>query len=224
MTTLLTFRLTVMLAVVLCAACDSGPSVQRLEASPGATSTLDQKVEVERARQDSVVRARPGYIVDSILPVDEEIRRFNVTNGERPSGFAHGATSRSSLVKEFVSAIEQNDTTALARLVVGRNEFGYLVYPSSPNAAPPYRQSPDLVWTMRSAGTEKAATRLLARFGGRGLGFRGYSCPTRPERQGDNTLWSGCVVRSDATKELRMFGAIIERDGQFKFLALTNGL
>jgi hypothetical protein len=170
------------------------------------------------------VRARPGYIVDSILPVDEEIRRFNATNGERPSGFAHGAATRSSLVKEFVSAIEHNDTTALARLVIDRSEFGYLVYPSSPNAAPPYRQSPDLVWTMRSAGTEKAAKRLLARFGGRGLGFHGYSCPTRPEREGDNTLWSGCVVRSDAAKELRMFGAIIERDGRFKFLALTNGL
>jgi hypothetical protein len=170
------------------------------------------------------VRARPGYVVDSILPVDEEIRRFNATNGERPSGFAHGATTRSSLVKEFVGAIEKNDTTALARLVVDRSEFGYLVYPSSPNAAPPYRQSPDLVWTMRSAGTEKAAKRLLARFGGRPLGFHGYACPARPERQGDNTVWPGCVVRSDAANELRMFGAIIERGGRFKFLSLTNGL
>jgi hypothetical protein len=224
MTRFVTFRFSVMLAAVLCAACDSGPSVQRLEASPRTTPTLDEKAELARARQDSVVRARPGYIVDSILPVVEEIRRFNATNGERPPGFAHGATSRSSLVKAFVSAIEQNDTTALARLVIDRNEFGYLVYPSSPNTAPPYRQSPDLVWTMRSAGTEKAAKRLLGRFGGRPLGFQGYSCPTRPERQGDNTLWSGCVVRSDAATELRMFGAIIERDGRFKFLALTNGL
>jgi hypothetical protein len=32
------------------------------------------------------------------------------------------------------------------------------------------------------------------------------------------------VVRSDAASELRMFGAIIERDGRFKFLSLTNGL
>jgi len=224
MTRFVALRLAVMLVAVLCAACDSGPSVQRLEASPGAVATPDQKAELERARQDSVVRARPGYLVDSILPVDEEIRRFNATNGERPSGFAPGATSRSSLVREFVSAIEKNDTTALTRLVIDRNEFGYLVYPSSPNAAPPYRQSPDLVWTMRSAGTDKAAKRLLARFGGRPLGFHGYSCPARPERQRDNVLWSGCVVRSDAAKELRMFGAIIERDGRFKFLSLTNGL
>ncbi len=184
MTALLTFRLTVTLAAGLCTACDSGPSVQQLEASPRVTPTPEQNAEAERGRQDSIVRARPGYIVDSILPVAEEIRRFNAKNGERPSGFAHGAATRSSLVSAFVSAIEQNDTTALARLVVDRNEFGYLVYPSSPNAAPPYRQSPDLVWTMRSAGTDKAARRLLARFGGRPLGFHGYSCPSRPERQG----------------------------------------
>jgi hypothetical protein len=184
--------------------------------------------EAERVWQDSIVRSRPGYIVDSILPVDEEIRRFQATLGPRPAGFSHGAATRGALVARFVDAIERSDTAALSQLVVDRSEFGYLVYPTSPNVAPPYRQSPDLVWLMRSASTEKGMTRLMARFGGRPLGLSGYSCPGRSARQGENTLWSGCVVQrtlgSGDRTALQMFGSIIERGGQFKFLSLTNGL
>jgi hypothetical protein len=131
-------------------------------------------------------------------------------------------------VTRFVRALEQNDTTALRRLVVDRGEFGYLVYPTSPNVAPPYRQSPDLVWLFRSASTDKAVTRLFGRFGGRPLGYTGFACPGTADRQGANTLWSDCVVNRvtahNDSVELRMFGAIVGREGQFKFLSLTNGL
>lgn len=216
------------LATAVLAACDRVPSVRPADAAPADSATALGGAESARARQDSIVRARPGYIVDSILPVEEEIRRFQATLGPRPASFVNGAPTRSALVTEFVRAMEQNDTTALARLVVTRDEFGYLVYPTSPNASPPYRQAPDLVWLMRSASNDKATTRLLARFGGRPLKFAGYSCNGAPEHQGENALWSACVVRRiqprGDTTALRMFGAIIRRDGQFKFLSLTNGL
>jgi hypothetical protein len=210
------------------AACDNGASVRTARAASADSATAEQRAESERARQDSIVRARPGYIVDSILPVEEQIRRFRATLGTRPGGFSHGAATRQALVAQFVRAIERNDTTALTQLVVDRDEFGYLVYPTSPNVASPYRQAPDLVWLMRSAGTEKAVTRLMARFGGRPLGFVGHSCATPRERQGENTVWSRCVVRRAGdrgdTTSLRMFGSIIQRGGQFKFLSLSNGL
>lgn len=219
---------TILLTAGALTACDNRTSIRSAEASPSDSAAAIQRAELARARKDSIVRARPGYIVDSILPAAEEIRRFQATLDGRPSSFSHGAATRSALVARFVRAIEQNDTTALAHLVVDRNEFGYLVYPTSPNAAPPYRQAPDVVWLMRSAGTEKATSRLLGRFGGRPLGFRGYSCPLPPVSEGDNTLWSRCVVRRQpdggAAIDLRMFGAIIERGGRYKFLSLTNGL
>ena len=220
--------LAVCIAAALSLACESRTSIRVAEASTGDSSRSVTRSERERARQDSIVRARPGYIVDSIRPIEEEIRRFQATLGERPSGFTNGAVTRSELVMKFVRAIEQNDTTGLTRLVVNRDEFGYLVYPSSPNAAPPYRQAPDLVWLMRSAGTGKASARLFARFGGRSIGFAGYSCPDGSINEGANTVWSGCVVRraqsAGDTIALRMFGTIIERDGRFKFLSLSNGL
>jgi hypothetical protein len=212
--------------VGLTLACDGGASVRAAQASDAGNAA--QRTDLERARPDSIVRARPGYVVDSILSVEEEIRRFQATLGARPSNLGNGATTRAALVARFVRAIERNDTTTLRQLVVDRDEFGYLIYPTSPSVAPPYRQSPDLVWLMRSAATEKAITRLMARFGSLPLRFAGFSCPAQSERQGENTIWSACVVRRAGddgdTISLRMFGSIIERAGRFKFLSLSNGL
>jgi hypothetical protein len=209
-------------------ACDGRRAVRNAEASAPDSAPLAGRAEAERARQDSIVRARPGYIIDSLLPVEEEIRRFQATISVRPTGFANGARSRSELVKRFVRALEQNDTTALVKLVVNQAEFGYLVYPTSPNVAPPYHQAPDLVWLSRSASTDKAVRRLFSRFGGKPLRYTGFTCPDSRDRQQANTVWSGCVVeRADSagsTIRLRMFGPIIAREGRFKFLSLTNGL
>jgi hypothetical protein len=216
-------------ALAFLGACNRDSSV---DAGEAFTSDADSIANVRRdsavrARQDAIVRSRPGYIIDSILPVEEEIRRFQASSGERPAGFANGATSRSVLVAELVRAIERNDTTALTRLVIDRAEFAYLVYPTSPNVAPPYRQSPDLVWLTRSAATDKGLRRLLGRFGGRPLAYAGFTCADSVDRQGANTLWSGCAVQQVAggdTTRLRMFGPIVRRDGRFKFLSLANGL
>src|SRR5262245_43682316 len=53
---------------------------------------------VARARQDSINRTLPGYVVDSIFPVDEEIRRFKAKIGGTPvTTLANGSASREAL-------------------------------------------------------------------------------------------------------------------------------
>ena len=226
MTAILSRSLSLLAIALLATACDRTPAVRVAEAS---TTDSVARVERERARQDSIVRSRPGYVIDSILPVAEEIRRFQATLDSHPTALGDGATSRTALVTQFVRALERNDTASLAKLVVSRAEFGHLIYPTSPNIAPPYRQSPELVWLTRSASTEKATSRLLHRFGGKPFGYAGFSCDNTLAREGANTLSPGCAVRfiepgrRDTTR-LRMFGSIVERDGRFKFLSLTNGL
>ena len=224
--TRLSSRSLLLVAVALFAACDRAPAVRVAEAS---TTDSVVRVERERARQDSIVRSRPGYVIDSILPVAEEIHRFQATLDTHPTSLSYGTASRSALVTRFVRALEKNDTTALANLVVTRAEFGHLIYPTSPNAAPPYRQSPQLVWLTRSASNEKSAGRLFRRFGGKPFSYVGYNCDAKATREGANTMWPGCVIRfiesgGRDTTRLRLFGSIVERDGQFKFLSLTNGL
>ena len=183
---------------------------------------------IDRGRRDSMGSSRPGYVVDSILPVEEEIRRFQATIATRPFTLAHGATSRATLVARFVRALERGDRGGLASLVVDRAEFAFLIYPTSPNAAPPYRQSPELVWLTRSAANSKAATRLFSRFGGQSIRYAGFTCPDSATRHGANTIWAGCTVEllsgGGDTTSLRMFGPIVQREGRFKFLSLTNAL
>src|SRR5215218_6925464 len=58
-------------------ACDGAPSIRTAQATDAGEAA--RRADLERARQDSVVRARPGYIIDSILPVQEEIRRFQTS-------------------------------------------------------------------------------------------------------------------------------------------------
>ena len=226
MTTTIPRSLSLVAIAVLAAACERASAIGVAEAS---TTDSVARVERERARHDSVVRSRPGYIIDSILPVADEIRRFQASLESHPTSLRDGTKSRSALVTRFVRALEKNDTTALAKLVVNRAEFGRLIYPTSPNAAPPYRQSPQLVWLTRSASNDKASTRLLRRFGGKPFGYVGYSCDDKSAREGANTVWSSCDVRfvesgGRDTTRLRLFGSIVERGGQFKFLSLTNGL
>jgi hypothetical protein len=217
-------------ALAVFAACEGGSCIPtgRTESAPNDSVAGAARVESERARRDSIVRARPDYIVDSILPVEEQIRRFQAAAGDAPAEFVSNARSREALVRQFLEALERGDTTAARALVVTKAEFAHLVYPSSPNARTPYRQSPDLVWLTRTAGTDKAVRRLADRFPGRSLGYSGLECPTPADQQGANAVWASCAVRlvgpQGETTRLRLFGAMIGRHGRYKFLSLTNGL
>jgi hypothetical protein len=178
------------------------------------------------ARQDSRNRARPGYIVDSILPVGEQLRRFRSGTLEAPTRFLGSAQGRDALVRRFMQSLEATDTAALARLTISRAEFAYLVYPESPYAARPYQQSPDLVWLRHSAASATGLSRLLQRVGGRRLVLLGMTCRPEPVHEGSNQIWRDCVVRftsgSGDTTSLQLFSAIVEREGQFKILSYAN--
>lgn len=181
-----------------------------------------------RARQDSINRAQPGYVVDSILPIEEALRRFRAGLGPAPAGLVGGAASRHELVRRLTDALEAGDTKALVSLLMDRVEFAWLVYPESPWTAPPLRQGPGLVWMLASRESSAGLGRLLARLGGRPLGYQSYACDARPEIVGRSRVWRGCVVRflraPGDTASMRLFAGIIEREGRFKVYSYANDL
>lgn len=183
---------------------------------------------ISRARQDSINRSLPGYVVDSILPLEESVRRFRIGLPSAPAQLRNAAASRAQLVAAFVKAIERSDSTALGKLAIDRAEFAYLIYPESPYTRPPYAQPPGLVWMTIQNPSFTGARRLLERFGGKRLGVRSVECPLQPERQGVNRLWAGCtlLVSMDGAAPVRrrLFGTIIERAGRFKFVSYRNDL
>jgi hypothetical protein len=180
---------------------------------------------VARARQDSANRARPDYIIDSILSPAEELRRFRAGLGDSLSRLEGGESSREALVRAFVRALEANDRSALARLLVTRHEYADLVYATSEYARPPMRTKPDVAWMLLVSENEKALVRLLDRLGGRPLGYASHRC-AESRREGANRVWTSCTIRHARapgdTAEVPLFASIFERDGRFKLYSLAN--
>lgn len=182
---------------------------------------------IARARQDSINRTLPGYVVDSIRPIEEELRRFRTAiGGDSARALTGGATSRAQLVRRFIDAVATADTMKLRQMVVTPREFSDLIYPESPYVRPPYKQPPGLVWSeIESSGTT-GLTRLMRRVGGHQLRYLGHECVGEAERFGLNSIWKGCTVRVQSAGAAivtgRLFGSIVERNNRFKFLSYAN--
>lgn len=159
--------------------------------------------------------------VDSLLPLDEEIRRFRAAVPEVPAALAGGERSRDALVRRWVKAIESRDSTDLGRMLLSAAEYITFFYPESPYTRAPYRQAPGIRWALMTLTSSQGSTRVWRRHAGESLGFGGYQCDAEPEIMGRNRLWKNCVLTvksATGASAIRLFGPILERDGMFKFL------
>jgi hypothetical protein len=210
------------IAAVCAGACTAGGT----DTARRATADSIRTDSIARARQDSINRAQPGYIVDSIFPVQEEIRRFRAAiGGTAVTALQGGATTREELIRRFVRAVAGADTTALRAMVVQVREFADLYYLDSPYARPPWRQPPGLAWSMIVTPSAEGLTAVLRRLGGQPLEYVSHACDAATT-EGAVRRHSGCVVTTrDAAGVVatsRLFGSIIERAGAYKFLSYTN--
>jgi hypothetical protein len=178
------------------------------------------------ARAAAVEVELPPVHVDSILPIEEEVRRFRDAFPVPVERLAGGASSRDKLVERFLDALEAGDRARVAALAITPEEFIYLYYPGSRHSRRPYEMSPALLWFQVDGFGSRGLDRALQRFGGRPLATTGYECPSDPEVEGGNRVWSGCEIQSEAGEggRLSLFGPILERDGHFKFVSLGNRL
>jgi len=231
-------RTSVLLAAVLVLACQDRPRPRRaqtvtpaiLASGPSAAERDSARAEeARRARQDSINRTLPGYVVDSIFPVDEELRRFRLSlGGDSALVFSGGSPSREALVRRFVRAIASSDTNEFRSMVVHGREFADLYYPVSPYARAPYHQPPQLAWSLIQNPSTDGITKLLRTMGGKPVTYLGHRCDPRVLHEGRVTRYAGCIVRiadakGDRTTRL-MFGSIVELGGVYKFLSYTNRL
>lgn len=182
---------------------------------------------IARARQDSINRTLPGYVVDSARPIEEEVRRFKRTvGGASLETLQHASNSRDALVRRIVGDVAKGDSADLALAAVTPREFIDLIYPSSPYTHAPYKESPAVVWMEIANSSVGGYRRLIRRLGGQGFAYESHNCEPKAERQGKNVLWLNCSVRvltpQRETTTQRWFGSIIERDGRYKVLSFKN--
>jgi len=164
-------------------------------------------------------------VVDSVRPVDEDLRRFRAQLGRPAPRELEGAEpARDQLVRAFVRALERRDTARLAAMAMNAAEFAYFYYPYTIYTHPPYTQAPGLVWLLTEQNGRKGLVRLLRRFQESRMDYRGYRCG-RVEPQDLNLLHLDCgLLIGNDTVPARLFGTIIERNGRFKFVSYSNGL
>jgi hypothetical protein len=165
--------------------------------------------------------------VDSVFPIDEEVRRFRATLADSAATLSGGASSRDELVARFTDALAAGDRARLAGLALTAAEFAYLYYPYTRFTRRPYELGPGLVWFQLENYGSKGLNRAIDRYGGRPLRVVGHECGVL-EQEGPNRVWNECVVRhvraSGDTARASLFGAILERDGQYKFISYGNRL
>lgn len=174
------------------------------------------------------LQRRPGYVIDSIRPMSEEIRLFRETL-EEPDSLSGGRATREALVARFMAALAGRDSAALAALHLDRAEFAYFYFPSSQFVAPPYELAPGLVWRQMTAESNKGIRLALRLLGGDDIEYRGHRCSNAPETFGEGRLWGDCrvswrVTTTGDTASGRLFGSILEREARFKFVSYTNEL
>lgn len=179
-------------------------------------------------RADAPRDLPPGAIIDSALPIDTLLARFRATIPDTPTTLAGGERSPERLTRSLLGAISAHDTATIRRLVLSRAEFAWLYYPHTRYTRRPYELGPALLWIQVSENSEKGIVRLLRRYGGSTLRFDALACPDSAATEGPNTLIGPCRVTfaaaDSAARTLQVFGSIIARDGQYKFVSYANEL
>ncbi len=179
----------------------------------------------DTGEHEAAADAAPVAVVDSVVPMDVAFERFR-QGLARPSSLHSTITDRDTLVSRVIDALESSDTMAFEAMALDRAEFAWLYYPYATLARPPYELPPGLAWMQTRESNRKGVLRALRELGGRKLDFRGYRCDPEPGIEGDNRLWTGCVVTIAADggepQELRLFGTIIERGGLYEFISYAN--
>ena len=169
-----------------------------------------------------------GGVVDSILPIAEQLRRFRVDVPERPDSLRDGGTSIDALVRRWGRAVAGSDTTALNAMTLTRSEFAWIYYPGSKLSKPPYEAPPQLLWAQILANSDGGARQLIQRFGGSRFDVLSVSCPPASDTTVSSRVYTDCRVRvrvaDGVVPEDRLFGSIVEHQGRFKFLGYTNSL
>ena len=194
-------RSILLLCLIFLAACDR-PDPAPAAASPTSTYTPDS------TRATQLAEFRAG------LP--------------EPAALQGGAPSRDSLVTALLAALATRDTATLNRLVLSRAEFAWLYYPTTQQALPPYDLDPATLWMLTSERGGRGQAKLLEALGGRTVPYAGHRCEGSASREGQNTVYGPCVVRlvqaPGDTVDSRLFGLVLERGGQWKFVSYANKL
>lgn len=165
-------------------------------------------------------------VLDTLHTTEESLRRFRA-DLPQVTQLSPAFASAEDVARTYVAALAANDRVALARTLMTRAEFAWLYYPENPISKPPYELPVGIAWFELEGNSLAGMRRALTSYGGRRIALRSLECADRPVVQGENRLWTGCIVtltEDGREARLRLFGSILERHGAFKLASAANDL
>lgn len=129
-------------------------------------------------------------------------------------------TSPESLAEAALSALEQRDDDGLRDLMITRDEYETLLWPSMPDRE---HMPFDFVWSVTGPRSRKARREALDRFGGLSMDLVGIDLGDEVERYEDFALHKGATMtvrRGDTGEEgtLPIIDVLVEMGGGWKFM------
>jgi hypothetical protein len=174
--------------------------------------------------QDSLVKS-PGYVVDSVFPPEEMLRRFQQESGVPVTALSGGERSIEALLDKYWSLLVAGDTLAMTPLVASQREFAYLYFPESRELTDGV--PPAISWLMLTSNGGRGLTRALREAAASDPVSRGTVCQPLELRAGRSRIVGPCgVVRTRAGQPdtLWFVKHVIERDGTYKLMSFANEL
>lgn len=188
--------------------------------SCGVVEAIDR--ESNRVIMIDTPRSTASGWVDSVIPLNEALAIFREQT-KVVTGLGGGASSKSELINNFLTALENRDTSALFRMVLSRDEFAHLYYPDHPQSKPPYELTPQLMWFHMSTNSDKGLRRALRDFGGKSMP-RTHECSDSISISNGNRIHTNCSVTLSDSSKVVLFSAVLERNGMYKVLSYINKL
>lgn len=180
------------------------------------------------ARVPNVARVdsppQPSHVIDSILPIEEHLRRFR-KDLPQVSALTGGYGTRDSLVSAFMRATASADSSALVSMLLSRSEYAWLYYPAHIYTRPPYELDPGTFWTLIQGNSVKGFNRLLRERSRRRIVLQGYQCADAATVSPPVREWNQCnldLTLDGAKATEQLFGSIVELGGHYKFVSYAN--
>ncbi len=220
-----------LLSLVACGGADDRTEDGRQPIPPGIDPAMvEWRSDGMLVPSPDSLRKTPGYIIDSILPPAEALRRLQQEVMDPiPTRLTGGGDSRAALIRAYWAALQRTDTTLIRTLVVSKAEFAYLYFPESAPFASGMQPLP--AWVLYEAqsgrGLTAASSRAREATTGRAE-LRDVTCQAggRSEGASETSGPCGVVVRwpDQRTDTLWIASTVIRRDGRYKLLGLDNAL
>jgi hypothetical protein len=177
------------------------------------------------ASRDSLAKTA-GYVVDSILPPEEALRRFQAEAGGRPpAALSGGERSTDALLRRYWATLVRGDSLALAPIVLSKLEFAYLYFPES--AEPASGLQPQISWLLLESNSGRGLTRALRLAAASDSTLLGTTCVNGTVEAGRNTILGPCAIirsRNARPDTVWISTHVLQRDGVFKLMSFANEL